>query len=99
MKAYPVDEIISELIQTVLRGRSLVLQAPPGAGKTTRVPLALLDIIPPEKGRIIMLEPRRIAAVSAQGGWRRHSVNRQVKRSATQSGLTARFLIKPESRL
>ena len=65
MKSYPVDEIISELKQAVLRSHSVVLQAPPGAGKTTRVPLALLDLIPPEKGRIIMLEPRRIAAVSA----------------------------------
>ncbi|MBI5102761.1 MAG: ATP-dependent helicase HrpB [Nitrospirae bacterium] len=65
MKSYPVDEIIPELRQAILGSKSVVLQAPPGAGKTTRVPLALLDIIPPEKGRIIMLEPRRIAAVSA----------------------------------
>lgn len=43
----------------------MVLSAPPGAGKTTRVPLALLSLIPPEAGRIIMLEPRRIAAVAA----------------------------------
>ena len=42
-----------------------MLSAPPGAGKTTRVPLALLEIIPPEAGTIIMLEPRRIAAASA----------------------------------
>jgi len=42
-----------------------VLSAPPGAGKTTRVPLELLKIIPSEVGRIIMLEPRRIAAVAA----------------------------------
>jgi ATP-dependent helicase HrpB len=39
-----------------------VLMAPPGAGKTTRVPLALLDQI---SGRIVMLEPRRLAARAA----------------------------------
>ena len=39
-----------------------MLMAPPGAGKTTRVPLALLDQI---KGRIVMLEPRRLAARAA----------------------------------
>src|SRR5690606_2305725 len=43
------------------QGRA-VLVAPPGAGKTTRVPLALLDMIP---GRIVMLEPRRLAARAA----------------------------------
>lgn len=61
----PIDTILPELKEAVLRSFSVVLHAPPGAGKTTRVPLALLDLIPPEKGRIIMLEPRRIAAVSA----------------------------------
>lgn len=65
MKAYPIDDILNSLKDSVLRNNSVVLQAPPGAGKTTRVPLALLDIIPPGKGRIIMLEPRRIAATSA----------------------------------
>jgi ATP-dependent helicase HrpB len=39
-----------------------VLIAPPGAGKTTRVPLALLDQVP---GKILMLEPRRLAARAA----------------------------------
>jgi ATP-dependent helicase HrpB len=47
------------------RGRA-VLQAPPGAGKTTRVPLALLDQ-PWLSGKIVMLEPRRIAARAAAG--------------------------------
>jgi len=65
MKTYPIDDILNLLKDSVLRNNSVVLQAPPGAGKTTRVPLALLDIIPPETGRIIMLEPRRIAATTA----------------------------------
>ena len=64
-KSYPIDEILPRIKETVLAGPSAVLQAPPGSGKTTRAPLALLEVIPPEKGRILMLEPRRIAAVSA----------------------------------
>ena len=65
MTSYPIDTILPELKAAVLRGPSIIVHAPPGAGKTTRVPLALLDIIPAGLGRIVMLEPRRIAAVSA----------------------------------
>ncbi len=65
MISYPIDSILSQLKEAVLSNHSVVLHAPPGAGKTTRVPLALLDLIPPAAGRIVMLEPRRIAAVSA----------------------------------
>ncbi|MBP9650316.1 MAG: DEAD/DEAH box helicase, partial [Syntrophaceae bacterium] len=61
----PIDEILPELKEAIRKHSSVVLQAAPGAGKTTRVPLALLDVIPPEKGRILMLEPRKLAAVSA----------------------------------
>jgi ATP-dependent helicase HrpB len=64
-KSYPIDEILPMIKETVLASPSAVLQAPPGSGKTTRTPLSLLEVIPPEKGRILMLEPRRIAAVSA----------------------------------
>jgi ATP-dependent helicase HrpB len=65
MDAYPIDHILPELIKAVSGGRAVVLQAPPGSGKTTRVPLALLKEMPSAQGRIIMLEPRRIAAVAA----------------------------------
>ncbi len=65
MKSLPIDDILPTLKEAVRENPSVVLQAPPGSGKTTRAPLALLEVIPPEKGRIIMLEPRRIAAVSA----------------------------------
>jgi ATP-dependent helicase HrpB len=61
----PVDDILHEVQEKVCRNSAVVLHAPPGAGKTTRVPLALLDVVPPESGRIVMLEPRRIAAASA----------------------------------
>ncbi|MEI6826324.1 MAG: ATP-dependent helicase HrpB [Desulfuromonadales bacterium] len=65
MTKLPIDDILPNLLESFHSHRNVILHAPPGAGKTTRVPLALLDIITPEMGRIIMLEPRRIAAVSA----------------------------------
>lgn len=58
----PIDEALPGLI-SALRARGVaVLMAPPGAGKTTRVPLALL---PEVAGKIVMLEPRRLAARAA----------------------------------
>ena len=65
LNSYPIDDILPELTEAIREHPAVVLQAPPGSGKTTRVPLALLDILPPQKGRIVLLEPRRIAAVSA----------------------------------
>uniref|UniRef100_UPI001E2DDFCE ATP-dependent helicase HrpB n=1 Tax=Oceanicella sp. SM1341 TaxID=1548889 RepID=UPI001E2DDFCE len=59
----PIDAVLPELVATVLREGLAVLQAPPGAGKTTRVPLALMEALP--EGRILMLEPRRVAARAA----------------------------------
>ncbi len=61
----PIDDILPELQAAIRKHSALVLSAPPGSGKTTRVPLALLDVIAPASGRILLLEPRRIAAVSA----------------------------------
>ncbi len=56
----PIDAVLDSLSEALDRGDA-VLEAPPGAGKTTRVPLALLDR-PWCRGRILMLEPRRVAA-------------------------------------
>ena len=58
----PIDDCLHDLGQALRRQGRAVLQAPPGAGKTTRVPLALL---PDVQGRILMLEPRRLAARAA----------------------------------
>ncbi|MEM8557319.1 MAG: ATP-dependent helicase HrpB [Bacteroidota bacterium] len=61
----PIDAVLAD-VQTALRTRTCaVLQAPPGAGKTTRVPLALLDEGWLGDQRIVMLEPRRLAARAA----------------------------------
>ncbi len=60
----PIDEVLPDLIKAVRQSGRAVLVAPPGAGKTTRVPLALLEagLV---AGRIVMLEPRRLAARAA----------------------------------
>lgn len=58
----PIEDAIPDLRDALAQYGRAVLVAPPGAGKTTRVPLALMDRI---KGRIVMLEPRRLAARAA----------------------------------
>ncbi|NYF78875.1 ATP-dependent helicase HrpB [Granulicella arctica] len=55
----PVDALLPEILTSLERNPSLVIEAPPGAGKTTRVPLSLLGTI---HGDVVVLEPRRIAA-------------------------------------
>jgi ATP-dependent helicase HrpB len=55
----PIDAILPEVLASLHQNPSLVIEAPPGAGKTTRVPAALLQAVP---GEILVLEPRRIAA-------------------------------------
>lgn len=57
--ALPVDAILPEILSSLQRTPNVVLEAPPGAGKTTRVPPALLDLV---AGDVLVLEPRRIAA-------------------------------------
>src|SRR5262245_49420623 len=70
--ALPIDEFLPELRKTIAEHDALVLTAAPGAGKTTRLPPALLEVVP---GQILVLEPRRMAAVAAasriaeENGW------------------------------
>ena len=59
---FPIDEAIPPLMQALSASRSAVLCAPPGAGKTTRIPLVLLGAAWLKKSKILMLEPRRLAA-------------------------------------
>lgn len=62
MTALPIDDVIPEIRTALQRERRLVLAAPPGAGKTTRAPLALLQEEWLGGRKILLLEPRRIAA-------------------------------------
>ena len=61
----PIDDVLDGLRRTLRASNAAVLVAPPGAGKTTRVPLALLDEPWIAGGKIIILEPRRLAARGA----------------------------------
>lgn len=60
--ALPIDPVLPRIVEAAARGH-VVVEAPPGAGKTTRVPPALLDA--GVTGQIVVLEPRRVAARAA----------------------------------
>ena len=62
--ALPIDAVLPQVLDCLTQSGRVVLQAPPGAGKTTRTPLAILESgqCP---GKILMLEPRRLAARAA----------------------------------
>jgi ATP-dependent helicase HrpB len=62
MPALPIDAHLPRIVASLRENPNLVLSAEPGAGKTTRVPPALLDAGFAERGEILVLEPRRIAA-------------------------------------
>jgi ATP-dependent helicase HrpB len=55
----PIDGLLPSIRESLSRAPNLVIEAPPGAGKTTRVPPALLEMVP---GEVLVLEPRRLAA-------------------------------------
>jgi ATP-dependent helicase HrpB len=87
MYAHSIDHILPELREAIFNRPAVVLQAPPGSGKTTRVPLALLEAMSSSQGRIVMLEPRRIAAVAA-ARWMAHLLGEPVGKTV---GYTIRF--------
>lgn len=87
----PIDAVLDQLDRTLAAANAAVLVAPPGAGKTTRVPLALLDA-PWLKGRkIIMLEPRRIAA--------RASAERMARTLGERAGETVGYRVRFGSKI
>ncbi|MES1243525.1 MAG: ATP-dependent helicase HrpB [Acidobacteriota bacterium] len=100
MKApLPIDRVLPDLLAALRERPSAVLIAPTGAGKTTRVPPALLEEV---EGRIVMLEPRRLAARAAarrmadEGGWRvGEEVGYQV-RFDRKAGPSTRILVVTE---
>jgi ATP-dependent helicase HrpB len=87
----PVDAVIPQLAAALRHGNSAVLQAPPGAGKTTRIPLAILKEPWLNGKRILMLEPRRLAARSAA-----HYMARQLDESV---GETVGYRVRMDSRI
>jgi ATP-dependent helicase HrpB len=111
--ALPVDSILPEILESLRRCSNLVIEAPPGAGKTTRVPPALLEIV---RGEVVVLEPRRIAArlAARRVAWEAgetagETIGYQVRfeeavgprtrlRFVTEGVLTRRLLTDPELR-
>jgi ATP-dependent helicase HrpB len=65
MQNLPINKVVPKVKKLLTSNNKLVLQAPPGAGKTTALPLALLDEPWLEDKKIIMLEPRRLAVRSS----------------------------------
>ncbi|WP_417246926.1 ATP-dependent helicase HrpB [Celeribacter sp.] len=84
----PIDDVLDALTTALQTEGRAVLMAPPGAGKTTRVPLALLPVI---KGRIVMLEPRRLAA--------RTAAERMAQTLGEKAGETVGYRIRGEAKL
>ncbi len=85
MQPLPIDEVLPEVLAALGEAGAVVLVAPPGAGKTTRVPAALLDA--GVEGRVLCLQPRRVAARAAA---RRIAAERGV-RLGKEVGYTLRF--------
>jgi ATP-dependent helicase HrpB len=65
MRQLPIEDVLPALTKTLTVGRNALVTAPPGAGKTTRVPLAFLDAPWLQGKKLLMLEPRRLAARAA----------------------------------
>src|SRR4051812_10059922 len=78
MVPLPIDCVIPEALAALTRARSLVLVAEPGAGKTTRLPPAILQaqgLLSREHPNVVLLQPRRVAAraaaarIAEENGW------------------------------
>lgn len=91
MSYLPIDAALPPLLMALQGRDEVVLQAPPGAGKTTRVPLALLGESWLEGQSIIMLEPRRLAA--------RAAAERMASELGEKVGETVGYRIRLESRV
>jgi len=87
----PVTEVLPQLAAALASGNSAVLVAPPGAGKTTLVPLALLEAIWAGSGKIVLLEPRRLAA--------RAAARRMASLLGEEPGATVGYAMRMESRM
>jgi ATP-dependent helicase HrpB len=87
MTRLPIDDILPGIREALENSPSLVIEAPPGAGKTTRVPLAILNSPFLGNRKIVMLEPRRLAAANA-ARWMASCLGEDVGRTV---GYTIRF--------
>ncbi|HZV80558.1 MAG TPA: ATP-dependent helicase HrpB, partial [Geobacteraceae bacterium] len=77
MSLFPVDDITPRLLHALQERPVAIVHAPPGSGKTTRIPLALLKAPWLQNNKIIMLEPRRLAVVNS-ASWMSASLGEEV---------------------
>jgi len=89
--AFPITPLLPQIVASLAAHPRLVLEAPPGAGKTTQVPLALLDAPWLAGQKIVMLEPRRIAA--------RAAAQFMAQQRGEEVGRTVGYRIRFESRV
>ena len=87
----PIEQVLPALRDALLRSAAAVVQAPPGAGKTTRIPLALLAEPWLEDRRVLVLEPRRLAA--------RAAARRMATTLKETIGATVGFRVRGETRI
>jgi ATP-dependent helicase HrpB len=88
---FPIDDLLPRIRESLAAHPRLVLEAPPGAGKTTQVPPALLDAPWLRGRRIVMLEPRRVAA--------RAAAQFMAKQRDEEAGGTIGYRIRFENRI
>lgn len=100
MQTLPIHQVLPEVIEKLQSHTRLVLQAPPGAGKTTALPLALLDESWLKGKKIIMLEPRRLAVRSSAARMAEmlgekvgETIGYQVKMDSVQSNKTKILIV------
>lgn len=96
----PVAEVLSQLVQLLAAQNRVILSAPPGAGKSTWLPLQLLQQQALANGQIIMLEPRRLAAKSIAGYLAQQlhepvgqTVGYQIRHDSCQSAATRLLIV------
>src|SRR5690554_3958157 len=91
MSDLPIEAVLPGLIDAVATSPRCLLVAQPGAGKTTRAPLALIEHTPTQDGKWLLLEPRRVATRLAAGF--------MAEQLGEQPGQTVGYRVRGESRV
>jgi ATP-dependent helicase HrpB len=100
----PIEAVMPQVLEAAATARQLVLVAPPGAGKTTRVPPALLGarLLDPRHPALLLLQPRRVAAraasarIAQENGWRLGGEVGYQVRFERRAGSDTRLLVLTE---